>query len=132
MKTIFHRIIENEVPSHTVYESDEVYGFLDIEPVTKGHSLLIPKEYSKNIFDVPPGTYKRLMNAAQKLAAHYKDILPCSGINIVQSNGVEAEQDVPYIHVHVIPRYKDDNFSLWQGRTTVQYDLETLAEKIRL
>lgn len=128
--TLFHKIRDGEVPSHRVYEDEDVIGFLDINPATRGHTLLIPREHSVGLQDTAVETWSSLISAAKELASRYEDRLGCDGFNVVQSSGEAAEQEVAYVHVHLIPRYDDDAFSLWGGRPA-DPDLEALAAELR-
>jgi len=104
---LFCKIAKNEANCYCVYEDDNVKAFLDINPWTKGHTLVIPKTHYKNIFDMPEKDFEEIMRIVKKIALIYKKILECD-INIIQSNGKNAQQDVFHFHVHIIPRYKED------------------------
>lgn len=107
-ETIFSKIIDGEIPSYKVYENEHVYAFLDISQVSKGHTLLIPKKASKNIFEIDPETMKHIAEALPIVANAIKEAFQPDGLNIIQNNGEYASQSVFHIHFHLIPRYKDD------------------------
>ncbi|MFB1563394.1 HIT family protein [Staphylococcus aureus] len=107
-ETIFGKILTGEIPSFKVYEDDYVYAFLDISQVTKGHTLLIPKKASANIFETDEETMKHIGAALPKVANAIKRAFNLDGLNIIQNNGEFADQSVFHIHFHLIPRYEND------------------------
>ncbi|MCS4991757.1 HIT family protein [Staphylococcus aureus] len=107
-ETIFGKILTGEIPSFKVYEDDYVYAFLDISQVTKGHTLLIPKKASANIFETDEETMKHSGAALPKVANAIKRAFNPDGLNIIQNNGEFADQSVFHIHFHLIPRYEND------------------------
>lgn len=107
-ETIFGKILTGENPSFKVYEDDYVYAFLDISQVTKGHTLLIPKKASANIFETDEETMKHIGAALPKVANAIKRAFNPDGLNIIQNNGEFADQSVFHIHFHLIPRYEND------------------------
>ncbi|HCW9455121.1 TPA: HIT family protein [Staphylococcus aureus] len=107
-ETIFGKILTGEIPSFKVYEDDYVYAFLDISQVTKGHTLLIPKKASANIFETDEETMKHIGAALPKVANAIKRAFNPDGLNIIQNNGEFADQSVFHIHFHLIPRYGND------------------------
>ncbi|MFH0717196.1 HIT family protein [Staphylococcus delphini] len=107
-ETIFSKIIEGEIPSFKVYENDDVYAFLDISQVSKGHTLLIPKKPSPNIYETDAETMKHIGEALPIVANAIKKAFNPDGLNIIQNNGEYASQSVFHIHFHLIPRYEND------------------------
>ncbi|WP_323711009.1 HIT family protein [Mammaliicoccus lentus] len=107
-ETIFSKIIDGEIPSFKIYENEHVYAFLDISQVTKGHTLLIPKNASPNIYETDAETMKHISEALPIVANAIKKAFNPDGLNIIQNNGEFASQSVYHIHFHLIPRYKDD------------------------
>ncbi|AMV77813.1 TPA: HIT family protein [Staphylococcus aureus] len=107
-ETIFGKILTGEIPSFKVYEDGYVYAFLDISQVTKGHTLLIPKKASANIFETDEETMKHIGAALPKVANAIKRAFNPDGLNIIQNNGEFADQSVFHIHFHLIPRYEND------------------------
>ncbi|MFT5359747.1 MAG: histidine triad (HIT) family protein [Candidatus Paceibacteria bacterium] len=126
-KTIFDKIIDGETASTKVYEDDYTYAFLDISPVNIGHTLVIPKKFSRNILDMDEETVSHVAKTVRKVAIALKSAVKAYGINIVQNNETLAGQVVFYSHVHIIPRFKGDGFHHWRGRQN--YD-EGEAKKI--
>lgn len=107
-ETIFSKIIDGDIPSFKVYENDYVYAFIDISQVSKGHTLLIPKTPSPNIYETDAETMKHIGEALPIVANAIKKTFNPDGLNIIQNNGEYASQSVFHIHFHLIPRYKND------------------------
>ncbi len=129
---IFCRIVKGEIPSHTVYEDNEVKAFFDIAPATPGHTLIIPKKHYENIFDMPEELLLKTTSTAKKLAHHYKE-KGYGAFNIIQSSGKEANQDVMHFHMHLVPRHDKDGLDLWKSmKKGVKPDFEALKEKLKL
>ena len=132
MSTIFKKIIDREIPADIVYEDDVVLAFLDIHPVRKGHTLVIPKEECVNIFDAKPEVLGHMMVVAQKIARALMKSTDAKGVNIHMNNGHEAGQDVPHAHLHVIPRFKrGEVFQVPEHDTYKEGEGVLLAEKIK-
>ena len=109
MDCLFCKIINGEIPSYTIYEDDIVKVFLDISPVTNGHCLVIPKKHYENIMDIDLETLNYIDKIIKKLYPILKEKLNCVGITRTQNN--EYGQDVKHYHMHLIPRYKNDNIN---------------------
>ena len=127
---IFCKIIAGEIPSATIYENDEFKVILDRFPSGEGHALILPKAHAANIYELPDETAGKAMILAKHMATRLRDGLHCDGFNSVQNNGEIAGQTVFHFHMHLIPRYKNDNAGiLWEpGETTP----EDMAEVKRL
>ena len=106
---IFCKIVNGEIPCHKVYEDDDVLAFLDISQTTKGHTLVICKEHHKNLLYVPKDILAKVMGAAQKIAQAQVASLGAKGVNIINNTNEVAGQTVMHFHVHVIPRYSNDD-----------------------
>ena len=129
---IFCKIVAGEIPSHKIEEDDKTLSFMDINPWTRGHSLVIPKEHSRNIYDADPDDLAATHIAAQRLAQRMRERLACEGINVLQSSEPVAMQTVFHTHVHVIPRYSDDGLRLPAHPQPAEHDeLAGLAEELR-
>lgn len=104
---LFCKIINNEIPSSTVYEDDLIKVFLDINPTTNGHMLIIPKKHHVNVMDIDEDVVSHALKVIkEKLYPMLKKNLGCNGLTIVQNN--EYGQEVKHYHIHLIPRYQDD------------------------
>lgn len=106
---IFCKIIKGEIPSKTIYEDELFKVIMDIEPATKGHALILPKNHFDNLYSLGEEESKALIPLAQKLASKMEAVLHCDGLNLVQNNGAAANQTVMHFHMHLIPRYENDN-----------------------
>ncbi len=109
MNCIFCKIINNEIPSYKIYEDELVIAFLDISQATKGHTLVVCKEHYETLFDIPEKTFLHLMNIVKKLAKDIYEKTDANGINILQNNYLAAGQTVHHFHVHIIPRYDEQD-----------------------
>ncbi|MEF8773101.1 MAG: HIT family protein [Halobacteriales archaeon] len=106
---IFCGIVDGEVPSHDVYEDDQVLAFLDVNPVAEGHALVIPKTHHERLTDMDAETTAAVFNAAREVAEAMEDALDPDGYNLFQTNGAAAGQEVFHSHVHVVPRAEGDD-----------------------
>ena len=127
---IFCKIIKGEIPCSKIYEDDKVFAFLDIMPVNPGHTLIVPKKHSENIFDIPEDDLKAVASVMKKVSVAVKKGTGCDGISIAQSNGEAAGQVVPHVHFHVMPRLKGDGLKLWPQRKYKDGELEETKKKI--
>jgi histidine triad (HIT) family protein len=109
---IFCAIAAGEGPAEIVQEDEHTVAFMDINPWTRGHALVIPRAHSRNLLDVPDDDLARTLSAAKRLAQRMGDALGTDGINLLNSCGSAAWQTVDHFHVHVIPRYDDDPLRL--------------------
>ena len=127
---IFCKLANKDIPTNIIYEDEKFTVILDASPATKGHALILPKNHAANIYELPDEDAADIFVLAKKLATKMTEILHCDGFNIVQNNGEVAGQTVFHFHMHLIPRYKDDNAGiLWEpGETTP----EDMAEVKRL
>ena len=132
MDCIFCRIIAGELPSYTIAENDHALAFLDINPATKGHCLVIPKQHSQDIFDADPAALTAVMQLVQTVAQQLDRCLAPDGINIVQNNRPAAGQVVMHYHVHLIPRRTGDHaIEGWNHINKETIDFPALAEQLR-
>jgi histidine triad (HIT) family protein len=109
---LFCKIVAGEVPSTRVAEDERTVSFMDINPATRGHALVIPREHYRDLHDVPDEELAATMSAAKRLAEQVSDRLGADGVNILNSCGAAAWQTVFHFHVHVIPRYEGDPLRL--------------------
>ena len=129
---IFCKIVAGEIPSHKLAEDDKTLSFMDINPWTRGHALVIPKNHSRNLYDIDADDLAAMHAAAQALARRMRDRLECEGVNVLQSSEPVAMQTVFHTHVHVIPRYSDDGLQMPAHPKQVDHDeLAGIAEQIR-
>ena len=109
MDCIFCKIINGDIPSYTVYEDDLIKVFLDVNPITNGHSLVVPKKHYKDINDIDLDTLAHIQKTVKDLFPKYKEKLNCDGITLCQNN--EYGQEVKHYHLHIIPRYENDGLN---------------------
>lgn len=128
---IFCAIAEGEIPSFKVYEDDLVVAYLDINPFTKGHTLVIPKIHSEGLLDTSDETLAAIIARVKKVAAHLKTALPCDGFNILQNNGEAAGQTVKHVHFHIVPRYGMEPI-VFENHKGDMDELAALAKKIQM
>jgi len=128
---IFCKIIKGELPSFKVYEDEETMAFLDIKPVNQGHTLVVPKNHAKNIFDISAEDWLAVADTARKIAIAVEKGVDADGVNIAMNNREHAGQVVPHPHVHIIPRFKGDGIKLMPQRNYHEGEAESTAEKIR-
>ncbi len=127
---IFCAIAAGEIPSFKVYEDDLVLAYLDINPFSEGHTLVIPKAHSEGLLDTSDETLAALLARVKKVAEHLKATLPCDGFNILQNNGEAAGQTVKHIHFHIIPRRAGEPLT-FEGQPGDMERLKTLAARVR-
>lgn len=108
MDCIFCKILDGEIPSYKIYEDENVFAFLDITQGTKGHTLVIPKTHYRNIYELDEVAASNVFKVIPKIANALKKAFDPIGINIVNNND-KPLQSVFHFHIHLIPRYKDDN-----------------------
>ena len=107
---IFCKIINNEIPSYTIYEDDLIKVFLDVNPIANGHSLIVPKKHFKDINDIDLNILTHIQKTVKDLFPKYKEKLNCDGITLCQNN--EYGQQIKHYHLHLIPRYENDDLEM--------------------
>jgi len=128
---LFCKIVAGEIPSTKVYEDDRVLAFMDINPASRGHLLVIPKEHTESIVDVSPDTMPHIFSAVRRLGAAAEKKLGAQGFNIIVNKGSAAGQIIFHTHVHMIPRYDGDGLSHWPKIDTTEEEIAELAEAIK-
>jgi histidine triad (HIT) family protein len=129
---IFCKIVAGELPAEVVDQDDHTVSFMDINPWTRGHALVIPRTHSRNLYEIDDEGLARVTAAAKRLALRMRDRLGCDGINLLNSCEPAAWQTVFHYHVHVIPRYDDDPLRLPGAPQQVEQDeLRAVAEELR-
>ena len=109
--TVFEKILAGELPATFVYRDDLVAAFMDIQPITPGHTLVVPLLKAATLAELPPATGERMFAVAQRIgAAIRRTELACEGINLFLADGVAAGQTVFHLHLHVFPRHAEDGF----------------------
>ena len=133
---IFCRIIRGEIPSYKIYEDERTLAFLDISPSAPGHTLIIPKAHVARVEDLPQEDAEALFNTLHGLVGGIQDAIEVPSSTIGINNGPESGQEVPHVHIHVIPRTRGDRGRIIQGlvqsldRPSVE-EMLRIAERIR-
>jgi len=131
---LFCKIISGDIPSAKVYEDEHVYAFMDISQVTTGHTLVIPKVHTKNIYETPSDVASELFRRVPMIANAVKKAYNPIGLNLLNNNEVSAGQSVFHLHIHIIPRYGEtDGFDAkWITRNDEfsPAELQNIANKI--
>jgi histidine triad (HIT) family protein len=109
---IFCKIVAGELPATIVDEDERTIAFMDINPATHGHLLVIPRTHTRDLLSIDPDELVAVTGAAQRLGIHVKERLQADGVNLINSCGAAAWQTVFHFHVHVIPRYESDPLRL--------------------
>lgn len=128
---IFCAIAAGEIPSFKIYEDDLVLAYLDINPFTEGHTLVIPKAHSEGLLDTDDATLAAVIARVRQVAAHLKAALPCDGFNLLQNNGEAAGQTVKHLHFHIVPRYGTEPI-VFKSQPGDNARLKALAERVKL
>jgi histidine triad (HIT) family protein len=132
---IFFKILRGEIPCHAVYEDEHTLAFMDIMPQAEGHTLVIPKAPSRNIFDADPTTFMWLMPTVQKIARAVKKAFHADGVRVFQYNEPAAGQTVFHLHFHVVPMKEGVQLRPHTGRMedggTLAHNAELIREALK-
>jgi len=126
---IFCKIIKGEIPSHKIYEDEHVFAFLDINPVSEGHTLIVPKKHILRFADANDEDITKLFEGVKKVAKKIENI--SNNYNLGINQGKLAGQVVDHLHVHIIPRYEDDGINMWPGKKLNDDMAKELLEKLK-
>ena len=119
---VFCKIINGEIPSYTLYENGFVKCFLDISQATPGHTLIVPKKHVQDVFELNEVEASEIMKAAVIISNLLKEKLGIENVNLLNNSGSLAGQTVMHFHLHVIPRYENDNVRLCQGENEPNFE----------
>jgi histidine triad (HIT) family protein len=129
---LFCGIVAGEVPAQIVDSDQHTVAFMDINPATPGHSLVVPRAHSADVFEISDEDLERTTLAARRLAKRIRSALDPDGFNILNSSGAAAWQTIFHFHLHVIPRYDDDPLKLpWIPGAGDPEEIATVADRIR-
>ncbi len=132
---IFCKIIAGEIPSSIIYEDEEFKVILDVNPATKGHALILPKEHYADLYEIDEDVAGRAMKLAKKLAGHMTERLHCDGFNLLQNNHEAAGQTVFHFHMHLIPRYvgaQNSDILKWTNETFSPEEIAEIRDSIKM
>jgi len=128
---IFCKLANGDIPTATVYEDEYLRAIMDAAPANKGHIIILPKSHAANIYELEDEYVSMAFVLAKKLAVALKKLTGCDGVNILQNNGGAAGQTVFHFHVHVIPRFKDDDCTIvWKPTSYEDGEASEVAKKI--
>ena len=132
MDCIFCEIVAGNIPAAKVYEDEQVFAFMDIAPANPGHTLVIPKQHYRNLYDLPIEVGSKIMQAAIPIVNAIRTGLKPDGLNLFQSNEAAGFQTVFHFHLHIIPRWEGDSLgSPWRPREGNIEEIGNIAAKIR-
>jgi len=129
---LFCKIVAGDLPSERVQEDEHTVAFMDINPWTRGHALVIPRNHSPNLYEVGEDDLRHTSSAAKRLALRMRERLRCDGVNLLNASEPAAWQTVFHFHMHVIPRYQDDPLQLpVQPQQAEPAELAEVAAELR-
>ena len=129
---LFCGIVAGSIPSETIDSDERTVAFMDINPATPGHALVVPREHSADLLEIGPEDLTATILAAQRLLKRMKDVLEADGINLINSCGAAAWQTVFHFHIHVVPRYEDDPLKLpWIPEPGDSDEIASVAQRLR-
>jgi histidine triad (HIT) family protein len=129
---VFCRIAAGEIPVALLLDTDEVVGFLDINPVNPGHALVVPRRHAEGLLELTDEELAAAASAVQRVAAAVKAATGSPAFNVLQNDGRAAGQLIQHVHFHVIPRSPDDGFSLgWRQGSYGEGELDAMVERVR-
>ena len=129
---IFCKIANGEIPSATLYEDEDFRVILDLGPATKGHALILPKEHYANLYEIYEEVAAKAFKLAKKMVTELTEVLGCDGYNVVQNNGAAAGQTVFHFHMHLIPRYKNDDAGFgWKTGKLTDADRDDILARLK-
>lgn len=130
---IFCEIIKGNIPSYKIYEDDYCMAFLDISQATIGHTLIVPKQHFENIFELDENVMEHLGKIVVKLSKKLKETLNLSALNVLNNNGANAGQTVNHFHIHLIPRYNENDLTIkFNSNELSKEEFNDLLNKIKL
>ena len=133
MDCIFCKIIDGEIPAVKVLDKDQVIAFMDINPASRGHMLIVPKKHVENIFEISEDDLSAVMNAVKRCAQAVRQALKAEGITVLQLNGKASDQIIPHLHVHIMPRWQNDRLSVsqWEMNEGNIDELQEIAREVK-
>ena len=130
---IFCKLANGVFPTNFIYEDEDFKVILDANPATKGHSLILPKKHFKNLLDADEEILKKALPLAKKLSNKLIEVLKCDGVNVLQNNNEAAGQAVFHLHIHLIPRYKEEKEHIlsWKPNKFSDEEMKNIAESLK-
>jgi histidine triad (HIT) family protein len=131
-ETIFSKIISKEIPADIVYEDADVIAFFDINPVHLGHTLVVPKKWSRNVLDIESASWSKVMEVVRILTPVIKKVTHADGLNIIMNIEPSGNQAVFHSHIHIVPRYENDQAFVWpKGTSHPKEESKEMLKKIK-
>ena len=128
---LFCKIVAGELPATIIAEDEHTISFMDINPATRGHALVIPRGHAEDLLSIDSGDLREVIVAAQRLAGRAKERLGAAGVNLINSCGAAAWQSVFHFHLHVIPRYANDPLKLpWTPAAGDPQEIAAIAQEL--
>ncbi|MCF7819928.1 MAG: HIT family protein [Candidatus Pacebacteria bacterium] len=127
---IFCKIVKGEVSSYRIYENDKVLAFLDKNPTSPGHLLVIPKDHYENLEEISENFLAEVVKVVKIMGQKVKEKLNYPAYNVIQNNGKEAGQIIDHLHFHVLPRKSDDGLTFPSGQEVKEEDLQEIQNKL--
>jgi histidine triad (HIT) family protein len=133
MDCIFCKIIDGQIPAVKVVDEELVLAVMDINPLSPGHMLVIPKNHAENIFEISESDLSAVTKAVKRCAKAAKEALNAGGITVLQLNGKASDQVVPHLHVHIVPRWENDGLTVssWEMKPGNIGEIKDIAQKIK-
>ncbi|MCD6464375.1 HIT domain-containing protein [Candidatus Woesearchaeota archaeon] len=129
---VFCDVAKNRIKTWTFYEDKLIKAFFDIHPANLGHSLIIPRKHYSSIVEVPDSVLLNMFSLAKKLILTYREVLSIKDFNILLSEGREAGQEIPHVHVHIIPRFAGDGVVFnWKEKNELTTQFPRLQKEIQ-
>lgn len=134
-ESTFTRIISGELPSHTIYEDETIYAFLDADPHASGHTLVIPKQPYERLHELPKEEAMHLFETLWELVPIIESAVEADATTLVLNNGPAADQEIPHVHWHIVPRFESDGtlveYTPLIDGTLTKAEMDTIAANIR-
>lgn len=127
---LFCNIVSGKIPTNKIFEDEHTFAFLDIHPINRGHTLVIPKIHFMNMYETPIALFESVMRTVHLLAPKVKQAVGADGINIGINNNKSAGQIVDHLHVHIIPRFEGDGHGSWHGNPYQDGEIGTIRDII--
>lgn len=129
---IFCAIVAGDAPQQRIDEDEHTVSFMDVSPWTRGHALVVPRNHSRNLYDIGVDDLRHVAVASQRLAVRMRDRLQCDGVNILNSSEAPAWQTIWHFHMHVMPRYEGDSLAMPpRPRQTDPDEVAQVADALR-
>jgi len=128
---IFCKIVKGEIPCYKIYEDKNFLAFLDIQPISKGHTLIIPKKHYNTFLETPPDLLAKMTPIIQKIGVAVQKATQANGFNIGLNNGTAAGQIIMHTHFHIIPRFNNDGLHTWPSIKCSEEEFKKIEQEIK-